>query len=239
MRGDADALICGVEGQYRTHLTHIEQIIGMAPGVHDLSALSLVITRSGTFFIADTYVSENPEVEELVEMTVLAAEAVRRLGITPKIALLSHSNFGSHHDEEACKMRRAVRILHDSYPDLEVEGEMHADAALSEEIRSNVFPNSRLKGAANLLIMPRLDAANIAFNLLKVAGEGLPVGPLLIGTNRPAHVVTPSVTARGVVNVSALAVVEAQGRAGPEGALYADLSLDGAVAGERAGGTGD
>ncbi len=214
MRGDADALICGVEGQYRNHLAHIEQIVGKAPGVHDLSALSLVITRSGSYFLADTYVSENPGVEELVEMTVLAAEAVQRLGITPKIALLSHSNFGSHHDAEALKMREAVRILHDSYPDLEVEGEMHADAALSEEIRANVFPNSRLKGAANLLVMPRLDAANIAFNLLKVAGEGLPVGPLLIGAERPAHIVTPSVTARGVVNVSALAVVEAQGRAG-------------------------
>ncbi|MDF2097278.1 NADP-dependent malic enzyme [Aquibaculum arenosum] len=211
-RGDADALICGVEGRYRDHLRHIENIIGKAGGVHDYSALSLLITAKGTFFIADTYVSDNPTAQELVEMTVYAAEAVQRFGITPKIALLSHSSFGSHQDSTAGKMREAVRMLHESRPDLEVEGEMHADAALSEDIRSRIFPNSRLKGAANLLIMPTLDAANISFNLLKVLGEGLSVGPLLLGTACPAHIATPSITARGVINLCAIAAVDARSR---------------------------
>lgn len=146
-------------------------------------------------------------------MTVHAAAAVQRFGISPKIALLSHSNFGSHRHPAALKMREAVRLLHENYPDLEVEGEMHADAALSEEIRNRIFPNSKLKGAANLLIMPTLDAANISFNLLKVMAEGLSVGPLLLGTACPAHIATPSITARGVINLCAIAAVDAQSRA--------------------------
>ncbi|HLW27837.1 MAG TPA: NADP-dependent malic enzyme [Kiloniellales bacterium] len=212
-RGDADALICGVEGRYLDHLRHIEDIIGKAEGVEDYSALSLLITSKGTFFIADTYVSDEPTVEELVEMTTYAAAAVQRFGIAPKIALLSHSNFGSHQHPTALRMREAVRQLHQRYPELEVEGEMHADAALSEEIRARIFPNSKLKGQANLLIMPTLDAANIAFNLLKVLGEGLSVGPLLLGTACPAHIATPSITARGVINLCAIAAVDAQSRA--------------------------
>ena len=146
-------------------------------------------------------------------MTVLAAEHVRRFGIEPRIALLSHSSFGSTEAPSAVKMRRALQILHERHPELEVEGEMHADAALSEELRTRVFPNSRLKDAANLLIMPSLDAANIAFNLTKVLADGLPVGPILIGTAHPAHILSASVTARGIVNMSAVAVVDAQDRA--------------------------
>jgi malate dehydrogenase (oxaloacetate-decarboxylating)(NADP+) len=211
--GHADAMICGVEGGYQIHLAKIRDIIGKAEDVHDLSALSLLILSKGTYFLADTYVTVEPDATELAEMTVLAAAEVRRFGIEPRIALVSHSSFGSSAAASAEKVREALSILHTRYPELEVEGEMHADAALSEEIRMRVFPNSRLKDAANLLILPTLDAANIAFNLVKALGEGLPVGPILIGTARPAHILTPSVTARGVVNMSAVAVVDAQDRA--------------------------
>jgi malate dehydrogenase (oxaloacetate-decarboxylating)(NADP+) len=155
-------------------------------------------------------VSNDPPPDEIVEMTLQAAKAVRRFGIEPKVALLSHSNFGSSDTPSAKKMREALRMLHELAPDLEAEGEMHADAALSEEIRQRIFPNSHLKGAANLLILPTLDAANISFNLVKVLGEGLSVGPMLLGAARPAHILTPSVSARGVVNMSAVACVDAQ-----------------------------
>ncbi len=209
-RGDADALICGSEGQYVQHLEHIDAIIGKGPNVHDYSALSLMITPKGSFFIADTYVSPDPGVEEIVEMVLLSAEAVRRFGMTPRIALLSHSSFGMRDSESAIKMREATRLLHEEHPNLEVEGEMQADAALSPDYREMIFPNSVLEGAANLLIMPNLDAANIAFNLLKVLGEGQPVGPMLLGAAAPVNIVTPSITSRGLVNISALAVVHAQ-----------------------------
>jgi malate dehydrogenase (oxaloacetate-decarboxylating)(NADP+) len=212
LRGDADAMICGVEGQYRQHLQHVDDLIGRDEGVQDYSAVSMLITARGTFFIADTYVSDDPSAEEIVEMTTLAAEAVRRFGMTPKIALVSHSNFGSRKEAAALKMREAVRQLHARFPELEVDGEMHADAALAEDVRERLFPNSRLKGAANTLIMPTLDAANIAFNLAKVLGDGLPVGPILIGARHPVHILTPSVTARGITNMSALAVVDGQAR---------------------------
>ena len=209
-RGDADALICGSEGQYVQHLQHIDAIIGKAPNVHDYSALSLMITPKGSYFIADTYVSPDPGAEEIVEMVLLSAEAVRRFGMTPRIALLSHSSFGMRDSESAIKMREATRLLHEEHPNLEVEGEMQADAALSPEYREMIFPNSVLEGSANLLIMPNLDAANIAFNLLKVLGEGQPVGPMLLGAAAPVHIVTPSITSRGLVNISALAAVHAQ-----------------------------
>ncbi len=212
LRGDADALVCGAEGRYQRHLRQVQTTIGLAPGARDFSALGLLVTPRGTLFIADTQVSAEPDAEEIVEMARLGAEAVRRFGIEPKIALLSHANFGSHDDSSAVKMRQALKLLHQRHPELEAEGEMHADAALSEEIRSRIFPNSRLSGAANLLIMPSLDAANIAYNLLKIAVDALPVGPLLLGAAVPTVILTPSVTARGVVNASAIAVVDAQSR---------------------------
>jgi malate dehydrogenase (oxaloacetate-decarboxylating)(NADP+) len=149
-------------------------------------------------------------------MTVLAAKHVRRFGIEPKVALLSHSNFGSRDNASARKMRAAREALSERHPEIEVEGEMHADAAIDETVRARVFPNARLTGAANLLILPTLDAANIAFNLVKALGDGLPVGPILIGPARPAHILTPSVTARGVLNMTAVAVVDAQDRAGAQ-----------------------
>jgi malate dehydrogenase (oxaloacetate-decarboxylating)(NADP+) len=142
----------------------------------------------------------------------MAADVVKRFGITPKAALISHSNFGSHENKSACKMRDALQLIRTLAPDLEVEGEMHADAAISEEIRSRIFPNSMLKGSANLLVMPTLDAANISYNMVKMLGDGLPVGPILVGAAKPAHVVSPSITVRGIVNMSAIAVVDAINR---------------------------
>ena len=210
--GDADAMLCGLEGGYRRHLAEVCNVIGKGEGVWDLSAMSLLILPSGTYFLADTYVTDNPSAEELVEMTVLAAEHVRRFGLEPKVALVSHSNFGSSQAPCAEKVRQAMAMLHRDHPDLEVEGEMHADMALNEVTRERLFPNSKLKGAANLLIMPSLDAAHIAFNLVKAIDEGLSVGPILIGTAKPAHILTNSVTARGVVNMTAVAVADAQDR---------------------------
>ena len=210
--GDADAMLCGTTGRYKRELDHVTDVIGKAEGIRDCSAISLVILPTGSFFMVDTYVTPEPTAEELAEMTILAAHHVRRFGLQPKVALLSHSNFGSALTASAQKMRDALAILHKQVPDLEVEGEMHADAALSEEIRAKRFPNSKLSGTANLLVMPTLDAANIAFNLVKSLGEGLSVGPILLGMAAPAHILTPSVTARGIVNMSAVAVVDAQDR---------------------------
>jgi malate dehydrogenase (oxaloacetate-decarboxylating)(NADP+) len=208
--GDADAMICGAVGRYRWHLKTIEEMVGMAEGVRDISALTLIILPQGSYFLADTHVSINPSSDELVEMTTLAADAVKRFGIEPEIALVCHSNFGTTDYESAERMREAVRCLHESRPDLAVDGEMHADAAIDPTIRDFAYPDSFLKGPANLLIFPNLDAANACFHLLKSAAGGLPVGPMLIGTAAPAHVLTSSVTARGIVNMSAVAVVEAQ-----------------------------
>ncbi|MDA7945953.1 MAG: NADP-dependent malic enzyme [Hyphomicrobiaceae bacterium] len=209
-RDEADAMICGLYGRYLRHLQHIDEVIGLAPGVRDFSALSLVILSKGAYFLADTYVSVDPKAEEIAEMALLTAEHVRRFGITPRIALLSHSSFGSSNSKSAKKMRAALDLLHERDPDLEAEGEMHGDAALDETYRMRLFPNSKLTGEANVLIMPDLDAANISYQLIKGMADALPVGPILLGAARPAHILTPSVTARGVVNMTALSVVDAQ-----------------------------
>ncbi|NVK34856.1 MAG: NADP-dependent malic enzyme, partial [Rhodobacteraceae bacterium] len=211
-RGDADAMICGLEGRFIKHLRDIRHLIGVAEGVKDLSAMSLLINSGGARFLSDTYVTENPTADELAEMAMLAATEIRRFGIEPKAALLSMSNFGSRETESSRKMRSALDILWKRCPELEVDGEMHGDAALSEEQRETVMPNSRLKGEANLLLFPSLDAANIALNLLKVSTSALHVGPILLGAAKPAHILTPSVTSRGIVNMCALASVEAQQR---------------------------
>ena len=210
MRGDADAMICGSEGRYDQHLRHIQDIIGFQDGVREMSAISVLILSSGTFFLTDTHVTPNPTAEEVAEMTLLAAEEVRRFGIQPKVALLSHSNFGSSNSVSAQKMRLARQLVSEANPDLQVEGEMHGDAAIDPEIRARIFPNSLLEGQANLLVMPDQDAANIAFNLLKTLADGLAVGPILVGAARSAHIVTPSVTARGLLNMCAVAAVDAQ-----------------------------
>jgi len=213
VRGEADALICGLEGRFERHLRQVDQIIGRREGVHDLSALSMLITQRGATFLTDTYVTVDPSAEEIVEMTMLAAEEIRRFGIEPKAALLSHSNFGSRDSRSALKMRRAAAMLREAAPHLEADGEMHGDAALSEQLRERVYPHSQLDGEANLLVFPNLDAANITLNTLKAMTDGLHVGPILLGAARPAHILTQSVTSRGVVNMTALAVVEAEQQA--------------------------
>jgi len=209
-RGDADALIGGLDGRFERHLRSIRDIVGLAPGVRDFSTLSMLIMSRGTYFMTDTYVSETPTAEEIAEMTVLAARHIRRFGIEPKAALLSNSNFGSRDTATAKKMRQAVELLWQMDPALEVDGEMHGDAALSLILRERVIRNSHLTGEANLLVFPSLDAANIALNLVKVVSDALHVGPILLGAAKPAHILTPSVTSRGVVNMSAMAVVDAQ-----------------------------
>ena len=208
-KGDADAMICGTVGRFPVHLQVVDDIIGRRADVNNLYALSLLIIPGGTVFLCDTYVNENPSAADICEMTLLAAEELRRFGVEPKVGLLSHSSFGTSRSESAIRMREALKLINERAPALEVDGEMHADAALSSEIRDRIFPNSRLRGAANLLVMPSLDAANIAFNLLKQAGGGLAVGPILLGAARACHILTPSVTARGIVNMSAVAVVDA------------------------------
>jgi malate dehydrogenase (oxaloacetate-decarboxylating)(NADP+) len=209
-KGEGEAMICGTIGQYRRHLRHVMNVIGLKPGARTAAALSVVVLEDRPLFMCDTYVSYDPGPSHIAEMTVMAAEWVRRFGLAPKVALLSHSDFGTHDDPPAEKMRRALVEISALAPDLEIEGEMAADSALSEEIRKEIFPNSRLKGSANLLIMPTLDAANIAVNMLKVVGEAQPIGPILLGAAKPVHILTPSVTVRGIVNMSAVATVDAQ-----------------------------
>ena len=208
--GLADAAVCGGAGDWWRHMQYIIPIIPRRPEVSRFYALSCLILPAGALFIADTYVITDPSAEQIAEMTLLAAETVRSFGIAPKAALLSHSSFGGSNAPSARKMREALGLIRKRAPELEVDGEMQADAALVEVIRNRAVPDSRLSGTANLLIMPNLDAANIAFNLLKAAADALPVGPMLLGMSKPIHVVTQSVTARGIVNVSAIAAVEAQ-----------------------------
>ena len=209
-RGDTDALLCGLEGRFRSNLRHISDIVGLAPGAHAMSAMSLLVTSKGAYFLADTHISPDPTAVEIAEMTVACASHVRRFGIDPKIALLSHSDFGSSDSDSAKKMRTALALVREMAPTLEIDGEMAADTALLQLIRDRVYAGSKLKGEANLLVMPNLDAANIAFQLVKVVADALPVGPILIGPAKPVHLLTPSVTARGIVNMTAVAVVEAQ-----------------------------
>ena len=210
-RDEADAMICGLEGRFERHLRNVSLIIGARPGLRDrdLSTLSMMISQRGVTFFTDTYVSVDPTAEEIAEMTLLAAEEIRRFGIEPKVALLSHSDFGSRPSPSALKMREAVQILHRIAPTLDCDGEMHGDSALSETLRNRVYPHSRLKGEANLLVFPNLDSANITLTTVKQMMDALHVGPILLGTAKPAHILTPSVTSRGVVNMTALAVAEA------------------------------
>jgi malate dehydrogenase (oxaloacetate-decarboxylating)(NADP+) len=214
-RGDADAMICGLEGRFERHIRNVNVIIGKRPEVRDrdLSALSMLIWQRGITFFTDTYVTLDPSTEEIVEMTILAAEEIRRFGIEPKAALLSHSNFGSRDSASALKMREAAAILKRIAPELVSDGEMHGDSALSELLRNRVYPHSALKGEANLLVFPNLDSANIALTIAKQMLDALHVGPILLGTDMPAHILTPSVTSRGIVNMTALAVVEASHKA--------------------------
>ncbi len=212
-KGEADSLICGSIGDYHDHLGHLTDIIGLKPGVETAAALRiLIMPNKGTYFVCDTHVNPDPSISQISEMTLLSAERVRAFGMKPKVALLSHSNFGSHEAGSAVKMRHACMDIKQRDPKLEIDGEMHADTALSQKIRDDLLPESTLKGEANLLVMPNIDAANISFNMLKILGEGIPVGPLLLGMNKPVHIATSAVTARGLLNMTAIANVDAQTR---------------------------
>jgi malate dehydrogenase (oxaloacetate-decarboxylating)(NADP+) len=209
-RGDADAMLCGLHGRYNKHLRHVRDVIGLQSGASIYATMNALILPKRTVFICDTYVNREPTVEQLAEITIMAAREIRRFGLVPKAALLSHSNFGSDDSPSALKMSQARALLEKMAPELEVEGEMHGDAALSEAIRQHAYPDSRLKGEANLLIMPNLDAANISFNLLKITGgEGITIGPILLGVAKPVHIMTPTATVRRLVNMTAIAAVDA------------------------------
>ncbi len=209
-RGEADSMICGSVGPYRDHLNHVLCIAGLRPGVRQAAAMSALILPSGTLFIADTHVDPDPSAEQLADITLMAADEVARFGIEPSVALVSHSNFGTLDTSSARKMRAALALITERRPELEVDGEMHANTALSTAVRDSVFPGSRLSGAANLLIMPTLDAANISFNLVKAVEECVSVGPMLMGLALPMHIVNQSVTVRGLVNMTAVAAVDSQ-----------------------------
>ena len=205
-QGHADAMIAGVAGGFTRTLNNIINVIGKAEGIQQASTIVAHLLPTHTLFICDAHVIKNPTVENLVETTKLAAAELSSFGIVPKVALVSHSNFGASSDESAEKMRKALAILHATEPELEVDGEMHADAALSEKLRNHLYPHSKLKGAANLLIMPNADAANISVTLLKMLGGGVTIGPVLMGMSKSAHVVAQAVTVRALVNMSAVAV---------------------------------
>ena len=216
-RGEADAMICGVVGRYHKKLGYIRSVFGLDPGVSCTSAMSGVINDKGTWFFLDTHVQCDPTAEQIAEATLQATYRLKLFGIEPKVALLSHSNYGSHENASAAKMREVFKILRARAPKLEVDGEMQADTAWDETLRQRIFPNTRLSGRANLYVMPNLDAANITYNMVRVMTDGVAVGPILMGVNKPAHVLTPSSTVRRVVNMTAIAVVDAQIRTAAQG----------------------
>jgi malate dehydrogenase (oxaloacetate-decarboxylating)(NADP+) len=207
--GEADAAVCGGTGDWWRHFQYVLPIIPRRAGLARVYAMTALILQPGVLFFCDTHVNVDPCAEEIAEMTLLAAQTVLRFGITPKVALLSHSNFGASNSPSARKMRKALALIRAVDPGLEIDGEMHADAALVEQIRAQAIPDSTLSGTANLLVMPNIDAANIAYNLVKASGEGVTVGPILMGLAKPLHIAVPSVTARGLVNISAVAAMEA------------------------------
>jgi malate dehydrogenase (oxaloacetate-decarboxylating)(NADP+) len=209
-KGDADGLICGTIGATHLHLNFVDQILGKRPGANVYAAMNFIITPDRQVALVDTHVNENPSAEEIAEITLMASQELESLGIPPRVALLSHSNFGSSNSESARKMRTALALVQQKAPELAVDGEMHGDVALDATLRDKCMPHSPLKGDANLLVLPNLDSANIAYNLLKTAaGNGIAVGPVLLGCARPVHILTPSATVRRIVNMTALCVVDA------------------------------
>jgi malate dehydrogenase (oxaloacetate-decarboxylating)(NADP+) len=221
-RGDADAMVCGVASHYDEQLQYVDEVIGRQEGVNGYAAMNVLMLPEQTLFICDTHVNQNPNAEQIAEMTILAAQEMLRFGVVPKIALLSHSNFGSQPSESSRKMADALALIRKRAPTLEVDGEMHADAALSEKIRLKAFPDSKLTGSANLLITPTLDAGNIVYNMIKMTGSnGIAMGPILLGAARPVHILTTSATVRRIINMTALAVVDAQQEVGQAARLPA------------------
>jgi malate dehydrogenase (oxaloacetate-decarboxylating)(NADP+) len=209
-KGDADGMICGTFGTTDLHLKYIDQVLGRRAGACVYAAMNVLVLPERQMVIVDTHVNENPDANELAAITIMAAEEMRRFGLSPRAALLSHSNFGSSNSASAQKMRAALALVKERAPELEVDGEMHGDAALDSKLRNKIMPGSDLKADANLLVMPNIDAANIAYNLLKTAaGNGIAVGPILLGCAAPVHILTPSATVRRIVNMTALCVVDA------------------------------
>jgi malate dehydrogenase (oxaloacetate-decarboxylating)(NADP+) len=212
-RGEADAMICGLVGRYQRQLRHILDVLPLDPGISAPSAMTAVQNDSGVWFFVDTHVQYDPSAEQIAEATLQAVLRLKTFGIEPRVALLSHSNFGSHDDPCAKKMRRVLEIVRAKDPRLEIDGEMQADTALNEEIRARIFPNSTLRGRANLFVFPNIDAANITYNMVRQLTDGVAIGPILMGVSKSAHVLTPASTVRRVVNMTAIACVEAQIRA--------------------------
>lgn len=209
-RGEADAIICGLVGSYREHLQTLRDVIGVADGVHTLATVNSLVLPTGNVFISDTFVNENPTAEELAEITLMAAEEVQSFGIEPQVALLSNSNYGSSNSDNAVKMRKVLELVKERRPDLIIDGEMHGDIALSANLRKNIMPDSPIKGAANLLIMPSMESARISYNLLRATTTAITVGPMLMGLKKSAHILTPVSSVRRIINMVAVAAVQAQ-----------------------------
>jgi malate dehydrogenase (oxaloacetate-decarboxylating)(NADP+) len=209
-RGEADAMICGLVGRYHKKLGYLRSVFGLDPGVQCTAAMSGVINDLGAWFFVDTHVQVDPTAEQIAEATLQASYRLKLFGIEPKVALLSHSNFGSHDNASAAKMRKAYQLIREHAPRLEIDGEMQADTAWDESLRQRIFPNSTLSGRANLFVLPNLDAANIVYNMVKVMTAGVAIGPILMGVDKSAHILTPASTVRRVVNMTALAAVDAQ-----------------------------
>jgi len=212
--GDADGMICGTVGAYADHLRLVDEVIGKKPGAKTYAAMSILLLAERTVVLVDTHINDEPTAEQIAEYTIAAAAEMDRMNLAPKVALLSRSNFGSGSSSSGAKMREALRLIREQAPDLEVDGEMHGDCALDEELRMRILPSSTLKGIANLLVCPNVDSGNIAYNLLKTtAGGNVAVGPLLLGGNAAVHILTSSSTVRRIVNMTALTVVDANSRA--------------------------
>ena len=213
-QGYADGMICGVNGRFAHHLQQVDEIIGKAPGCSTLAAMNHLVLPGRALFICDTHVNEVPTAEQLAEIAHMAADVVRRFGIEPKVAMLSHSNFGSSNSASARKMAEATALLRERAPELQMDGEMHGDAALSEDIRQMFEPDSTLSGEANILVMPNIDAANISYSLLKmIGGDGITIGPILLGAASPVQVMTTTATVRRIVNLTALTAADAVSKA--------------------------
>ena len=209
-KGDADGMICGTFGTTQLHLHYIDQVLGKRANTNVYAAMNVLVLPERQLVMVDTHVNENPTAEQLAEITLMAAEEMRRFGLSPSVALLSHSNFGSSNSESAQKMRATLKLVQERAPDLEIDGEMHGDTALDTKLRKKLMPNSRLERDANLLVAPNIESANIAYNLVKTAaGNGIAIGPVLLGCARPVHILTPSSTVRRIVNMTALCVVDA------------------------------
>jgi malate dehydrogenase (oxaloacetate-decarboxylating)(NADP+) len=211
--GDADGMICGTVGAYADHLRFVDEVIGKRPGSNVYAAMSILLLAERTVVLVDTHINEDPDAGQIAEITIAAAQEMARLNVAPKVALLSRSNFGSGSSSSGAKMREALQLVRERAPDIEIDGEMHGDCALDEELRMRILPSSTLKGTANLLVCPNVDSGNIAYNLLKTAAGGnVAVGPFLLGANAPVHILTSSSTVRRIVNMTALAVVDANNR---------------------------